>query len=97
MKIISTLIAVAVFAACAFAFATTSNQNRRFFTQVTGQHQAVASDGPGRPPPKDQTQAENARNRPEDWGLVQDGFGRIPLGEALVSDGSDHASGRRLS
>ncbi|MFJ3007099.1 hypothetical protein [Pseudomonas fluorescens] len=94
MKIISPLIAVAVFAACAFA--TTSNQNSRFFTQVTGQHQAVASDGPGRPP-KDQTQAENARNRPEDWGLVQDGFERTPLGEALVSDGSDHASGRRLS
>ena len=96
MKIVSLLIAVAVFAVCAFAFATTSNQEGRFFTQVTDQHQTIAADGSDRTP-QGQTLAENGRNRLEEKGLVQDGSDRTPLGQALATDGSDRTPGRRAA
>jgi len=84
MKFFSLLIAVAVFAVCAFA--TTGNQEGRFFTQVTDQHQTVAADGSDCTP-QGQTLAENGRNRLEEQGLVQDGYDKTPQGQAVAENG----------
>ncbi|MDR6162581.1 hypothetical protein [Pseudomonas fluorescens] len=50
MKTVSQLIAVATFALSASAFAVPSNQEDRFFTQVSEPQQTVAADGSERTP-----------------------------------------------
>ncbi|WP_185053979.1 hypothetical protein [Pseudomonas moraviensis] len=50
MKTVSQLIAVATFALSASAFAVPSNQEDRFFTQVSEPQQTVAADGSDRTP-----------------------------------------------
>ena len=110
MKTVSQLIAIATFALSASAFAVPSNQEERFFTQVSEPQQNVAADGSERTP-QGQALAENGRNRLEEQGLVEDGYDktrqgqaiaadgsdRTPLGEALAADGSDRTPGRRAA
>ncbi|MBC3269087.1 hypothetical protein HU765_04080 [Pseudomonas sp. SWRI81] len=50
MKTVSQLIAVATFALSASAFAVPTNQEDRFFTQVSEPRQALAADGSDRTP-----------------------------------------------
>lgn len=88
MKTVSQLIAVATFALSASAFAVPSNQEDRFFTQVSEPQQTLAADGSERTP-QGQSLAENGRNRLDENGLAEDGSDRTPQGQALAADGSD--------
>ena len=96
MKTVSQLIAVATFALSASAFAVPSNQEDRFFTQVTEQQHTIAADGSDRTP-QGQTLAENGRDRLKEKGLVQDGSDRTPQGQTLAADGSDHTPGMQVA
>ncbi|WP_460118542.1 hypothetical protein [Pseudomonas sp. H3_G09] len=83
MKTVSQLIAVATFALSASAFAVPSNQEDRFFTQVSEPQQTVAADG--------------SQRTPQGPAIAADGSDRTPLGEALAADGSDRTPGRRAA
>jgi len=83
MKTVSQLIAVATFALSASAFAVPSNQEDRFFTQVSEPQQTVAADG--------------SQRTPQGQAIAADGSDRTPLGEALAADGSDRTPGRRAA
>lgn len=83
MKTVSQLIAVATFALSASAFAVPSNQEDRFFTQVSEPQQTVAADG--------------SERTPQGQAIAADGSDRTPLGEALAADGSDRTAGRRAA
>jgi hypothetical protein len=96
MKTVSQLIAIATFALSASAFAVPSNQEDRFFTQVSEPQQTVAADGSERTP-QGQALAENGRNRLEEQGLVEDGYDKTPQGQAIAADGSDRTPGRRAA
>ena len=95
MKTFSKLIAVATFALSASAFAVPSNQEDRFFTQVTEQQHTIAADGSDRTP-QGQTLAENGRNRLEEKGLVQDGYDKTPQGQVVAEGGRDRLKEKGL-
>lgn len=95
MKTVSQLIAIATLVLSASAFALPSNQEDRFFTQVTEKHQAIAADGSDRTP-QGQALAENGRNRLEEKGLVQDGYDKTQQGQAVAESGRERLQEKGL-
>lgn len=97
MKTVNQLIAVATFTLSASAFALPSNQQERFFTQVSEPQQTVAADGSQRTP-QGQAVAEDGYDKtPQGQAIAADGSDRTPLGEVLAADGSDRTPGRRAA
>ncbi|MGY2257707.1 hypothetical protein [Pseudomonas sp. SDO55104_S430] len=94
MKTISQLIAVATFALSATAFAVPSNQEDRFFTQVSEQQHTIAADGSDRTP--GMQVAADGSDRTPGMQVAADGSDRTP-GMQVAADGSDRTLGRRLA
>jgi len=89
MKTFSTLIAATTFALSAGAFALPSQQQDRFFTQVSEYQQPVAADGADRTPAGQTLAADGADRTPGGQTLAADGADRTPGGQTLAADGAD--------